>query len=235
MGKKDAVWITGASSGIGLAITKKLSQSDYNIIASARRIKPIEEINNEFNLSSKILAIQNDISDFADLSEKISKVKNEYNINCLINNAGISSFKPFAENSIEEIDQIIKVNLLGSIYTVKLVLPEMILNKSGTIINILSVAAKKTLKNSSVYAASKSGLDYFSRDLREEVREHNIKIINIFPGATSTKIWPEKVLAKYSSKMMQAENIADFISNILKIEGNMVPEEILLRPITGDL
>ncbi|MBK8945651.1 MAG: SDR family NAD(P)-dependent oxidoreductase [Ignavibacteriae bacterium] len=235
MGKQNAVWITGASSGIGKELAKKFSESNFNVIASARRIEQIEKINGEKKSSAKIIPLQNDISDFTDLSEKIINLKNEFNINCLINNAGITSFKPFVENSIEEIENIINVNLLGAIYSTKLVLPEMIENKSGTIINILSVAAKTVFTKSSVYAASKAGLDYFSKVLREEVRNHNIKIINIFPGATSTEIWPSNVLIKYSDKMMNPENLAELIFNLVNTDKNLVAEEIVVRPITGDL
>ncbi|MFZ1288996.1 MAG: SDR family oxidoreductase [Melioribacteraceae bacterium] len=234
MGKQNAIWITGASSGIGKELTKKLS-SNFNVIASARRIVPIKKLISESKSSSEIIPLQNDISDFSDLNEKINNLKKNYNISCLINNAGITSFKPFIENSIEEIDQIIKVNLLGSIYSTKLVLPEMIENNSGTIINILSVATKTVFTKSSIYAASKAGLDYFSKVLREEVRNHNIKIINVFPGATATEIWPAHVLNKYSSKMMMPEKLADLISSFLISDENLVPEEIVIRPISGDL
>ncbi|MBK7103935.1 MAG: SDR family NAD(P)-dependent oxidoreductase [Ignavibacteriae bacterium] len=232
---KNAIWVTGASSGIGRELTKKLSDSNFNIIASARKIEPIKNIISEKKISAEIIPLQNDISNFADLSEKMDEVKKKYNINCLINNAGITSFKPFVENSIEEIEQIINVNLLGAIYATKLVLPEMIENKSGTIINILSVAAKTVFTKSSIYAASKAGLDYFSKVLREEVREHYIKIINVFPGATATDIWPNHVLNKYSSKMMKPEKLADLISNLLLNDQSLVQEEIVIRPISGDL
>ena len=111
----------------------------------------------------------------------------------------------------------------------------MINNKSGVIINILSVVNKKIFTNSSIYAASKAGLEAFSKVLREELRESNIKIINIFPGATTTEIWPDSALEKFSDKMMSPDKLADFIFNLYQNSDNLSPEEIVVRPITGDL
>ncbi|MCB0753743.1 MAG: SDR family NAD(P)-dependent oxidoreductase, partial [Ignavibacteriae bacterium] len=163
------------------------------------------------------------------------EVKKNYSITCLINNAGITSFKPFKDNTNEEIESIIDTNLKGSIYSVKTVLPEMIVRKSGLIINILSVAANTVFTNSSIYAASKAGLAAFSKVLREELREYNIPVINIYPGATSTEIWPEKTIEKFSHRMMNSTKLADLIFDIYKNSTNLSPEEIVVRPITGDL
>ncbi len=110
----------------------------------------------------------------------------------LVNSAGITAFKYAAETSIEEFEGIIKTNLLGSVYAIHSVLPVDDYRKSGTILNISSVAAIKVLKGSSIYSASKAGLLQYSRVLREEVREHNIKVIDVLPGATETPIWDEK-------------------------------------------
>ena len=111
----------------------------------------------------------------------------------------------------------------------------MRLNNYGVIINILSVVANKVFTNSSLYAASKTGLQAFSKVLREELRDNNIKIINIYPGATSTEIWPDKVLNTHSGKMMTPKNLANFIYDIYTNSKYMSPEEIEVKPITGDL
>ena len=235
MGKKNAVWITGASSGIGKSLSIKFAENNFNVIASARRIKSIQQTITENNFTSEFIPLQNDVSNYADLTKKINELQENYHISCLINNAGITSFKPFVENTKEEIDQIINVNLLGSIYTTQIVLPEMIKNNNGTIINILSVAAKTVFTNSSIYASSKAGLDYFAKVLREEVRSHHIRILNVFPGATSTEIWPKESLNKFSDKMMKPESLADLIFDVYKTDPSLSPEELVVRPITGDL
>lgn len=233
MDKKNTIWITGASTGIGKNLAEKFAKNNYHVIGSARR-----EINSEEFFSSKKASItyyKNDVSNLDEVSELSKKIQSDYNVECLINNAGITSFKPFVENSFDEIEKIFDTNLKGSIYTIKSVLPQMIEKKSGTIINILSVAAKKIFTNSSVYAASKAGLEIFSKVLREELREHNIRIINIYPGATSTEIWPDEAIEKFASKMMTPEKLADFIYEVYSSSSSISPEEIVVRPISGDL
>ncbi|PID56406.1 MAG: hypothetical protein CR986_10265 [Ignavibacteriae bacterium] len=232
---KNITWITGASAGIGKALVKKFNKEDINVIATSRRLNKLQEISKELNGSAEFSVYSNDVAKFIEVKELVEKIAKDYNIECLINNAGITSFKPFVENSIEEIEQIIDTNLKGAIYTIKSVLPRMIENNNGTIINILSVAAKTIFTNSSVYAASKAGLEIFSKVIREELRDKNIKVINVFPGATSTEIWPPAILNKHNSKMMNPTELAEMIYDVYKNSSKISPEEIVVRPITGDL
>ncbi len=230
--KKNLVWITGARSGIGKELLKKFSSKNNFVLGTSRNINVNDK---EFASLENIILEKNDISQNKDVEALVKKINNNFHIDCLINNAGVTSFKPFVENSMNDIETIIDTNLKGAIYATNAVLPKMIENKSGVIINILSVAAKKIFENSSVYAASKAGLTAFSNVLREEVRKHNIKVINIFPGATSTEIWPEGALSKYSSRMMSPENLANLIYDIYNNSNQLSPEEIVVRPISGDL
>lgn len=233
--KPKAVWITGASAGIGKSLSIKFAQNNYQVFGSARRKQPFRNSDLNLNDITKFSYIENDVTNYEQVSTISKNIQENFNLECLINNAGVTSFKPFIENSTEDIDKIISTNLNGSIYTIKSVLPQMIENKSGTIINILSVAAKKIFTNSSIYAASKAGLELFSKVLREEVREHNIRIINIYPGATSTEIWPENAINQFSDKMMSPEKLANFIYDIYANSSDLSPEEVVVRPITGDL
>jgi 3-oxoacyl-[acyl-carrier protein] reductase len=232
---KNAVWITGASSGIGKSITKILSENYYNIVISSRNKNSLDIMVKELNNSHNVLAQKVNVTDFEEVQRAYSKIKENFQINCLINNAGVTSFKSVESNTVSEINAIINTNLLGSIYTIKTILPDMIKNKAGIIINIISVAAIKIFTNSSAYAASKSGLLAYSNVLREEVRGHNIKVVNILPGATKTPIWPNEVLQKYSDRMMSPEDIAEIILNVLQMKNNVVPEQIVMRPQNGDL
>lgn len=232
---ENTTWITGASSGIGKAIAVKFASNDIQVIASARRKDKLDEITELVKNPSKIITVKNDISDYKDTVNILNGIQKNFNISCLINNAGITSFKPFIENTIEEIDNIIDTNLKGSIYSIKAVLPRMIEEKNGLIINILSVAANKIFENSSIYAASKSGLELFSKVIREELRDSGIRIINVFPGATSTEIWPSNALEKYSIKMINADHLANLIYGLYSDRSTACTEEIVVRPITGDL
>lgn len=231
-----AIWITGASSGIGKAITFEFAKNGLLIIGTARRIDLLTELKRELaEFDTYFEAFQLDVSNHVLVDNFYKIVSQNYQIDCLINNAGITSFKDVTDNSFEEIRNIIEVNLLGSIYAIKSVLPEMLDRKSGTIINILSAVTQKIYTASSAYSASKSGLQAYAQVLREEVRDKNIRVINISPGATATPIWSQGVLQKYSDRMMNTDSIAKLIYQLYSEKSNLVTEEVLVRPIKGDL
>jgi 3-oxoacyl-[acyl-carrier protein] reductase len=236
MPKKNGIWITGASSGIGKAVAIEFAKIGCNVFVSARRAQELERLRDESGkLADNIFPFPCNVASSTNVDQTVKKIVNEYDLNCLINNAGVTSFKNASDNSVNEINDIINTNLLGSIYSIKSVLPTFIKNESGTIINILSVVVDKTFTRSSVYAASKMGLLGYSNSLREEVRKHNIRVINVIPGATETSMWSQEVRKEKSELMMNPESIAHIIVSAYLQKDNLVTEEILLRPITGDL
>ncbi len=232
----NGIWITGASSGIGKASAKEFARIGSKVFVSSRRKSELERLNTELkeeNLSAEIFPCN--IASSTNVDQTVKKILANNNIDCLINNAGITSFKLAEENSINEIDDIIHTNLLGPIYSIKAVLPSMIKQGGGTIINILSVVTKKVFTHSSIYSASKHGLIGYTNSLREEVRKYNIRIINVIPGATQTPMWSASTREKFGDRMMTPEEIAQVIVWLYLQKGNLVTEEIVLRPILGDL
>lgn len=236
MAKKDGIWVTGASSGIGKAVALEFAKIGCNVFVSARRAQELERVKDEAGKSGEnIFSFPCNVASHINVEQTFKKISSEFEINCLINNAGLTSFKNASDNSINEINDIINTNLLGSIYAIKSVLPSFIKKESGTIINILSVVVQKVFTRSSVYTASKMGLLGYSNSLREEVRKHNIRVINVIPGATETSMWSQEIRKEKGALMMNPESIARIIvSNYLQ-KDNLVTEEIVLRPITGDL
>lgn len=236
MENKSGIWITGASSGIGKAAAEEFARVGCKVFVSARRVTELERLNEALKKDKLSVEIYPcNVASYTNVDQTVKKIQAENNIDCLINNAGVTSFKLAEENSINEIDDIINTNLLGSIYTIKAVLPKMIERKSGTIINILSVVTKKVFTNSTAYAASKNGLMGYTNSLREEVRKYGIKVINVIPGATETPMWSQDVRKKYSERMIESSEIASLLVWLYLQKGNMVSEEILARPILGDL
>jgi 3-oxoacyl-[acyl-carrier protein] reductase len=233
---KSGIWITGASSGIGKAAAEEFARVGCKVFVSARRVTELERLNESLkkdNLEVEIYPCN--VASYANVDQTVKKILANNTIDCLINNAGVTSFKLAEENSINEIDDIIHTNLLGSIYTIKAVLPKMTERQSGTIINILSVVTKKVFTKSSAYAASKNGLMGYTNSLREEVRKYGIKVINVIPGATETPMWSQEVRKKYAERMMDTEEIARLLVWLYLQKGNMVSEEILVKPMLGDL
>ena len=209
---KNGIWITGASSGIGREAAKEFARIGCKVFVSARRSTELERLNKELQkekLSVEIFPCN--VASSANVDQTVKKIIADSKIDCLVNSAGITSFKLAEENSINEIDDIINTNLLGAIYSIKNVLPHLIENGRGTIININSIITQKFFTNSSAYAASKMGLLGYSKVLREEIRKYNIRVIDIMPGTTETPMWPIDIRKEHSQRMMNSEDIARVI------------------------
>lgn len=235
MDKNLGIWITGASSGIGKETAIEFAKIGFKVFASSRNSVDLERLNNELPDEQSVEIMPCNVASNSNVDNTFKKILSKNKLGCLINNAGITTFKLAEENSIREIDDIISTNLLGSIYTIKTVLPHFIENGGGTIINVLSVVAKQVYTKSSVYSASKAGLLAYTNSLREEVRRHNIRVINILPGATETQMWPKKIRDDFGSQMMSSNDVARTIVWAYLQEGNAVVEELIVKPITGDL
>jgi NADP-dependent 3-hydroxy acid dehydrogenase YdfG len=233
---RSAVWITGAGSGIGKSLALEFAENDIPVILSGRNEENLINVKNEILKNGSLCEIQfADVSSSESVFRACNNFNSKFNIDCLINNAGVTRFKSVSDHSIEEIDSIISTNLSGSIYTIKAVLPKMLEKNSGTIINILSVAVNTVFENSSVYSASKAGMSAFARVLREELRQTDIRVINIYPGAINTPIWPKEKIEKDGEKMMKPEDIAKHICRLYLLKDSVTTEEITFRPIQGDL
>lgn len=234
---KPVVWVTGASRGIGREVAKEFASHGYKVCISARNKKELAKVAREIrDLGGNVYVFPMDISRYHSFPRVHKKIREEAGeVDILINNAGLTSFKPFIETENLAIKKIIETNLIGPIFLIKEVLPYMVKKKKGSIINIISMVAKNTYKGSSVYTASKSGLLGFGNVIREELRTQRIKVINIIPGATETDIWHPAVKKKYGWRMMSPKSVAEAIVNAYQTSDDLNVEEIIVRPLLGDL
>lgn len=228
-------WVTGAAEGIGKAIVKKLIKEEHPVIASSRNPEKLRELDKEISAPPSLY--RSGVLDVRKPKEVQAFVKHfgSAGIGGLINNAGISSFRRAEDDTIEIIDNVIQTNLLGAVYCIQAALPLFKQQQDGIIVNILSIVNKKVFTNASVYSASKLGLEAYANVLREEVRKDGIKVLNVFPGATKTSIWSEDVREKHGEKMMSPESVAEVVYRAMTAPHDVVPEEIMVRPQTGDL
>ncbi|HPN37664.1 MAG TPA: SDR family NAD(P)-dependent oxidoreductase [Melioribacteraceae bacterium] len=231
---ENLIWITGCSSGIGYNISKLFAEKGFSILATSRNNQKLALLKKDLP-KNNVFIEKCDVTNYDEIKSIYKKYSQNFIFDGIINNAGVTSFKSFTHNNREEIDLIINTNLLGTIYLTNILIPHFISVKKGKIFNILSVAATKIFTNSSIYAASKSGLLAFSNVVREEVREHNISVTNILPGATATPIWSKENLDKFSERMMNPKDLAEMICNLYLNSSTAIPEEITVRPILGDL
>ncbi len=234
--KPRSVIVTGASSGIGKEIARVFVRNKIHVVACSRKWTKLKSVishrdeNYMYYHPYKI-----DVGNLTGTKKAFSEISKKFTVYGLVNNAGITAFKTAVDHTEKEIENILKVNLFGAIHLTKFTLPGMLKRNEGIILNILSVAAKNVFTNSSVYSASKAGLLAYMNVVREEVKESNIKIINIFPGATATPIWPDKALNNFAGRMMTAEDVAEFVFTVFNMNSTVVPEEIVIRPVHGDL
>lgn len=234
---QKVVWVTGASTGIGREIANEFSKAGYIVVVTGRRKSRLVQIASEIKFAGREATafVCNMLSERSIIGTA-KRIREKYGrIDCLINNAGVTTFKTFLETKSFDFDNVINTNLRGTFLAIKYVLPQMIKNKGGHIINILSVAATTVFTNSSVYAASKAGILAMANSLRKEVRHLNIKVTNVLPGATETPMWDNKTRQKHSSKMMTANEVAQIVLQIFEQPKKVMIEDITIRPIKGDL
>ncbi len=181
--------ITGASSGIGAATARRLANAGLRVVLAARRIDRLNDLRDEIIANGGLaLAIQTDVSDRQSIDQLIDRVMSEHGqIDVLINNAGFARLGWLEELDPESIRTQFAVNVLGTIETTQAVLPIMLQQRRGHIINVASLASKIATPTYSIYASTKFAIDGFSQALRREVRPWGIQVSILYPGTAETE------------------------------------------------
>ncbi|HEY3251044.1 MAG TPA: SDR family oxidoreductase [Ignavibacteria bacterium] len=231
------VWITGASTGIGFELAKVFAKSGYTIVATARRKSRLVSLVSEIRFAGhEAYAFVCDVTSERSILSTRKKILEKCKaIDILVNNAGVTVYKSFLETKTFDYDYVLDTNLRGGFIASKAVLPLMIKKKRGHIINLVSVASNTVFTDSAIYSASKAGLAAMANVLRAEVRKFNIKISNIYPGATDTPMWSAPSRQKYSRRMMTAREVAEIVLQVANQPQKVVIEDVIIRPIKGDL
>jgi 3-oxoacyl-[acyl-carrier protein] reductase len=227
---KNAI-VTGAGRGIGKAIALALAQEGVNVGLLARTTSDLEDLANELNALGVRTSIASvDVSNIEDVNEAVSKVKAELGvIDILINNAGIATFGTFMELDPSKWEEIVKVNLFGPYYVTRAVLPDMIDQKAGDIINISSTSGKNGSAGTSAYSASKFGLIGLSESLMQEVRKHNIRVSTLVPSTVASDMAINlKLTDGNPEKVMQPEDLAELVIAQLKLNRRTFVKEAAL-------
>lgn len=237
-GEREIAWVTGASSGIGRSIAVALAGSGRNVAVSARREEELNALVREleaFGIEAR--SIPCDVRNEEEIKSTVALIETVFGRtpDLLINNAGAGGWPPFSRLSIEEFDDTIRTNLTGHFMCIREVLPGMLERGKGTIVEILSTASKRAYPHGAAYIASKHGALGMLESVRDEVRSKGIKVIGIIPGATETDIWSQEMRGKHRERMMQPEDVAAAVVGLLELPDRALPEELLLRPIGGDL
>jgi short-subunit dehydrogenase len=225
--------ITGASRGIGRAIAIKLAAPEANLLLHGRdTVALAETCRTVQDKGAKVGKLIHDLAKISGIEGLIAEAGHEP-IDVLVNNAGIAVVKPFAEVTLEEWQQTLGVNVTAPFMLIQHFAPRM--KPGSTIVNILSIAAKNAYPNWSVYCASKFALDGLSMAIREELREHRVRLINVYPAATDTDIWNAVSGEWPRQQMMSAGHIADAVAYAIGQPADVSVENITISNTAGVL
>ena len=225
--------ITGASRGIGRAIAEKLAANDVQLLLHGRDTVALAEVCDSINdRCARVVRLIHDLAVPSGVSDLIDQVgKNP--VDLLVNNAGIAIVKPFCEITPIEWEQTLGVNITAPFLLMQHFAPHM--PPGSSIVNILSIAAKTGFANWSAYCMSKFALEGFSQCVREELRDHKIRVINVYPAATDTNIWSHIEGKWPRHKMISPEDVASAVAYALSRPADVALENISISSLTGNL
>jgi NADP-dependent 3-hydroxy acid dehydrogenase YdfG len=225
--------VTGASSGIGFAITRLLFDAGCLVAAvgrdAARLRAAIDGIAND-----RRLAIACDVRDDAAVGAMVNQVTAAWGrVDMLVNSAGLFQTAPLSETTNELWDDMWQTNVNGTFYPTRAVVPGMIERGSGTIVVMSSVAAHRGYSGNTAYSASKYAVTGFARALSTEVRRKGVRVINVMPGPVATPIWDGKDLPLEREQMLTPDEVAQATINAMTVSPTQVIEDVLLLPQAG--
>ncbi|MFX0122104.1 MAG: SDR family oxidoreductase [Candidatus Hodarchaeota archaeon] len=223
--------ITGASKGIGKAISTKLTMNDINVVLAARDKVQLQRVQDEIKPYDKgeSLIIPTDVTNEEQVKLLVQKTIDQFGkIDILVNNAGVGRFKRADDFTLDDYHYMFDVNVKGVFLVTKYVVPHMVARESGQIINIASIAGKTGFKTGTLYSASKHAVVGYTWSLREDLKEHKIKVSVICPGSVVTGFsgkHPDHV--EWS---MEPEDVAHACYYLASESENVNTAEIIIKP-----
>lgn len=233
---KKLIVITGASSGIGEAIARRLSDEGHPLLLLARRVDRLEALNLPNSLSVKV-----DVTDKASFDAAIAQGEAKFGpVDALINNAGAMLLGQIDTQDAQEWKTMFDVNVIGLLNGMQSVLAPMMERNTGTIINISSIAGKKTFPSHAAYCGTKFAVHAISENVREEVAASNVRVTTIAPGAVETELLShttsQEIKDGYDSwkedmgGVLAADDIARAVAFAYQQPQNVCIREIALAP-----
>lgn len=232
--------VTGASSGIGEATALALAVAGANVALAARRTDRLEALKAkiEKETNAKAIVVKTDVTDKAEVERLAAKTKEAFgSIDILVNNAGVMLLSHIKNDLIDEWTRMVDVNIKGVLHGIHAVLPTMLEQNTGHIINISSVAGHEVSRTSTVYSATKYAVRALSMGLEKEFSTTGLRVTNISPGAVESElrehITDEEVRANLGNKkrtLLQADDIANAIVYAVSQPDYVNVNEIIVRP-----
>ncbi|HLS35930.1 MAG TPA: SDR family oxidoreductase [Bacillota bacterium] len=225
--------VTGASSGIGAQIAKELAEHGVNVVLAARSEDKLLEVAKEIESKGKgkVLYVPTDIREQTSVETLVQKAEKTFgSVNILVNNAGQMLTGSITSGKVDEWEQMIDVNIKGTLFCIHAVLPKMLEAKSGHIINIASVSGFEVTKRSTIYSATKSAVRFISAGLEKELAQTGVRTTNISPGMVDTSL-AEGAAWKEERKKLETKDIAQAVIYVLTQPDYVNVNEITVRPV----
>jgi NADP-dependent 3-hydroxy acid dehydrogenase YdfG len=228
------VVVTGSSRGIGLAIAQRLGSEGARLVLVARHEAALREAGEEVPGGATV--IKADITQPRQVERLFRTVERRMGqLDILINNAGVFTFKPFASTSLDEWRCNIETNLTALFLCTHAALPLLCRSRSAHLVNILSVSSVHAYANCAAYTASKFGALGLTRVLREELRALKIRVTGILPGSTNTRLTNQFGFPVCRIDLIQPSDVAEAVFGALTQPPRTTVEEILLMPSQGSV
>lgn len=190
---REALLISGVSQGFGRSLAKNLV-NDYHIIGLSRSEDKLNKLRGELRETGQSFdLVLADVSNFGETEARVTGILDSIDNKLvgLINNAGVRSRKAISELSMEEIIDVSSVNLFGAVNLTKTVIPYLLKNGYGSVVNVSSIISQRALPDLSAYAISKAGLDAFTRSMAVELADRKITVNSVLPGFSTTPFTEE--------------------------------------------
>jgi short-subunit dehydrogenase len=237
MKMKPNLVITGGSKGIGKSIIEKFAAAGYNIFTTSRNEVDLKTLKDSISVLFPTIIfeyIASDLSKKTEVEKFVRFVNSKTDkIDVLVNNAGVYLPGKIIQEPEGQFEKMVASNLYSAYYVSRGIIPLMIANKKGHVFNICSTASIIPYVNGGSYCISKFALYGMSKVLREELKEFDIKVTSVLPGATKTSSWDGVDLPE--ERFMKAEDVAEIIFMSSQLSKSAVVEEILMRPMDGDI
>jgi 3-oxoacyl-[acyl-carrier protein] reductase len=226
--------ITGASRGIGEAIALRLAEEKHNLMLFGRDEEKLKNVTGHVVERTGVNAeyFVGDVSDPKFVEDSVQDIVQNYGrVDNLINNAGTAVFKNVVDTTLEDFQKHVDTNLYGVYNFTRAVLSGMIERKSGSIINIASLAGKNPVPGGAMYSATKHALLGFTKSLFAEVRQYNLRVAAICPGSVQTDfIMKNSSKPPKPEKILRPADVAELVATALKLPQHALVSEMDLRP-----
>ena len=225
--------ITGASRGLGRHLALQLAQRGHRVLACARDADRLQTLAAESG--GAVVPVVMDLADATQIGPRLGEaIAREAHISGVVNNAGFGAYKPFLEHSEAESIQLVQVNLTAAIQVCHAVLPRLLAQGSGHIVNVGSDLARRPLANMAVYAAAKHGLAGFSHSLLREVKQAGVKVSLVNSGIVDTDFGGAAEGSRDAHWSLRPAQLAQLIIQLIEQPGNVVVDELSVHPLGQD-